>query len=229
MKNTLIIIIFLFSANPVVYSQLIESKLNIYLSAGTNTSYGNQDVTEGNYITPSLFANFEKGNNFSFTGTYQLKPFFSIGLQIKNTNFSNWFYDDKVYLYQNSSSRIKSFGPVIKIHSKIKDEGFFNRFSAALSLVPTINNVNVNLEKSIFDIQPVNPADDLLNSVITSFGAEIHGVIEYSITQHFGVFIDGGFGYNGLDGTLYSDKRLISSNLNLGFSIKLMKNKHYYY
>jgi hypothetical protein len=228
MKKTLSMILFLALSHSMVYGQLINNRLNFCLSAGISPVMGSETVNENDYITPSLFVNFEKGSNLKLRATYQLFSIISVGIQLKSTNFSDWNNGDSLSLYRGAQSKVHSLGAVLRIASKPKNTGFFNRFSASLCFVPTFNQVHVTFDQQLFTI-PGGTSEDLFNSDISSLGADCSLNLEYSISQGIGVFAEGGISYIPLKSQLYADTRLLSVNANLGIFFKFMKDKHFNY
>jgi len=228
MKTIVTLILFLALSNLTIYSQLINNKLDICFSAGISSPIGDKLVNEAGYITPSLFNNFGNGFNMQLKSTYKLFSYLDIGLQLKNTRLKGWNNADSTGIYKDANVKIRSVGAVFKIGTKLAGYGFFNRFGASLSIVPTYNFVSVKLDQSIFEVVS-GTSDNLLKSKVSSIGADCIVNMKYSVNQRYAFFAEFGMSYLPVKSALYNDSRVLLLNADMGVSFKLMKDKHFNY
>jgi hypothetical protein len=228
MKKTIVIIVQILLFNQLLFSQFIDSRLNVYFSPGYSKTFGTSTVDEEGFITPSLFNNFKSGKNFALAANYKLYSFIGTGILIRNTSFSGWEMSSGESLYLNARAGITSLGAILKLGTPVMTEGLFNRFTASLLCIPTYNMVNVKLDKSIFS-GSASDTEDYLNSRTSSIGAEAIIQLEYSVHRNAGVFVHAGLSYVQLKSILYNDPRLIYFNTGLGAFLRLSKDKHFYY
>jgi hypothetical protein len=228
MKKTILLITLILLFNQLLFSQFINSRLNVYFSSGYSKTQGNTTVDEEGFITPSLFNNFKSGKNFALAANYKLFAFIGTGVLIRNTSFSGWEMSSGENLYTNSKAGITSIGAILKLGTPATNEGLFNKFTASIQCIPTYNMVNVKLDKSIFS-GSVSDTEDYLNSRTSSIGAEAIIQLEYSIHRNAGIFVHAGLSYVQLKSIFYNDPGVIYFNTGLGAFLRLSKDKHFYY
>lgn len=224
-----LLIVSLLSNN--IEAQVFANKLNIYLSGGLNKTIGNTEINDNNFITPALLNNYKTGTNYNLKGTYKLYPFFSVGMQLKQTNFTEWENSKDSTLYKNSNSKITTFAPVIKVQTPYKESGFFNRFALYAELKPTLGNIKLELDKPINSIinSSGNEIEPILSSTDFIYGVGASVGVEMNISNRIGLFSDFSIDFHKVDAELFNEKKFLYTSINLGVIIKLFTEKSFYY
>jgi len=229
MKKTTILIINLL-LSFIVHAQLIDNKLNIYLSYSVGSFWGSETINEDNYITPSLYSNYNNLSGFSLKGLVNAKDILSFGANFDYQSANNWNSSNYVD-YENSEVQLYSITPLARIHNKFKEKGLFNRLKIYGELGPTIGISSLSLSQSLYNIRTDDNNDFSHPMKDGNIFLGLKGAVgfEYSFTQSFGCFLSYSYNLNWISSKFYNDKNLKSSIINVGLVVKLKKNKYFYY
>lgn len=228
-KIILTTVVIILTTYNCAWTQYIDNKLDLVFSYGILSPIGSKDINESNFVTPSLFNNYQNGQTFAVRIAYNYRPNLSLGLEITSTQFDNWSYDELEFLYCNSSTASTSIAPLIKFQTMFRKHTVLNRLQVYGILAPSLNFTTVSLAREIFQIEPSPPESvNMLESSFSSLGGSAYIGGAYSITQEFSVFVESGMHYTVVTGQLYNDKNLFTVNLSIGFTVKLFKDKRFY-
>lgn len=223
------IIIFHLLLSSVVQAQLIENRLNIYLSYSIGRFSGSETINESNYITPSLYSNYNKLAGFSVKAVINSKDFLSFGINYDYQSANEWTssnYSD----FDGSESQMHSITPLIRLHNKFNENGLSNKLLLLIECGPTIGFSNLSLSKSLFEIQ-TNEGNSIPPMSDNNFIAGLKGTLgfEYSFAQSMGIFLSYSYNMNWVSSKFYNDKSIKNSLINIGLVMKFNKNKYFYY
>lgn len=215
--------------SSLVNAQLIDNKLNIYVGASYGGFMGPETTNENNYISPSLYSNYNSLVGFSIKGVANIKDYLSYGLEYNFLRASDWT-SLHYSTFDKSKVNLHSITPLVRFHNKHADTGVFNKLKMFAECGPTIGISNLSLSKAIFEIQTSKNNTSPPMSENTFF-AGLKGTVglEYSIMQGGGLFLSYSYGADWVTSKLYNDNLLKQSSLNVGFIFKFKKNKYFYY
>lgn len=219
MKNKLLIFFLLNALSLSSKAQYFENKLHFQFSYGVVKTMGNKDVNEAGFVLPSLYANYTRNSQFSFRTTFKIKPIWSVGVDFNQTKFGSWKYAGED-LFDNSSSTLTRFGIVLKIHTKFKYEGIFNKMQLYTMLSPFYTNLTLTLQQPPVSL-PDNMGTIERNSNTWGFNSNM-GII-YSISRNLSLFSEEGFLLTKLESQLHNDKYLKAFYINFGFCFQFVK------
>lgn len=185
-------------------------------------------VTEGNFISPSLFSNYNALNGFSAKGVLKINELYSLGLGYNHTWASAWElsgYTD----YSNSSFIQNSLSPTIQFHSKFSKNGIFNNLKLFAEIAPVFGVSRLSLQNSIFEINSGSDSISVpLVSDFISIGLKAGAGLEISFNQVFGVFISYTYLATLSESAFFNEKHYSCSFFELGFLIRLKKDKLFF-
>lgn len=228
MKRYLYTILLIVLSNT-CYSQLISNKYNIYFGYSIGNFLGTGTINEDNYISPSLYPNYNKLAGFSVKGLINFKEYLSYGVNYNYQSANEWTssnYSD----FEGSEIQLHSITPLIRIHNKFKENGLSNKVLLFIECGPTIGFSNLALSKSLFEIQTnenisTPPMSD--NNLFIGLKGTIG--LEYSFAQSLGFFLSYSYNIDRVSSKLYNDNNIKSSLINVGLVMKFNKNKYFYY
>jgi hypothetical protein len=210
------------------FSQRIDNKVNIYIGYQTGSFQGPNTVTEGSFMSPSLFANFNKVNGMSVEVSNRVNKFFSITLGASNLNASDWrngMNND----YTGATISLFSLSPGVQFHSAFKPLGLLNKVKPFLEIAPTVGFSSLKLAHSMFDIQGQNGSVAQPLTSINAFGGiKAQAGAALILSNYFGVHMSYSYQYNRISSKLFNDKFFAVSQVNLGFYLRLKNDKMIY-
>jgi hypothetical protein len=228
MKKFTTLILFILFSN-VIQAQLISNHFNLYFGYDIGFIPGNRNVIEKDYISHSLYTNYTRLSGYSVKGLVKFRDKVSLGIMYQFQTASEWNYND-YFDYRDSHTQLHSILPVIRVHTKFKEQGFFNRGTLFLEIAPTIGLSHLKLSNPVFEIQSVNDSvRPPMKSTDFFWGITGTAGMEYSITQNAGIFMNCSYNYNRVSSILYDDKGFSRSQVSVGFFLRFKKNKYYYY
>jgi opacity protein-like surface antigen len=229
MKNKLLIFSLLSALSLGIKAQVIENNLHFQFSYGIVNTMGDKNTNEDGFVLPSLYANYSKGSQLSFRTTYKLRPVWSFGAEFNQTKFEGWEYGKGEGLFNNSTSTLTRVGILLKIHTKFRQEGFYNKTQLYAILSPFYNNVKLTLQQPTFSFQP---EDIILLSKIErsshTWGMNSGIGMIYSVTQRLSLFAEGGLIISRVESQLHNDKFIKASYLDFGLCFQFIKSKSLY-
>lgn len=228
MNKKALLIIFLTFISLRMFPQLIDNKVNLYLSHWGGTFSGIETVKDGSFESPSLYSNFTAAKQFSVKMLVKTSRFCSLGISLGKLDASGWKYTNSS-LYNKSGIDLYSFSPVIQFHSGFAETGIMNRFGVCAEIAPSVGMSKLSLAKPIFEINnqsglvtPPVESRDIFLGVSSNIGVEV------SVTRMFGISASYAFSYNMVKSDLYSDKHFSYSGFELGLIVRLKKDKLFY-
>src|SRR5690606_35681629 len=108
---------------------------------------GSEITNNDNYISPSLYSNYNSLVGFSIKGVTKRKDYLSYGLNYNYLRASKWTslnYSD----YGKSKVDLHSLTPLVRFHNKFTDKGFTNKFQFFIECGPTIGISKLSLSKA---------------------------------------------------------------------------------
>ena len=228
--KTLIIILTYTLMSIVTRAQLIDNKFNIYISSSLGNFMGAKTINEDNYITPSLYSNYKNFFGFSIKGMINSREIISYGLNYDYQSANGWTLSNYTE-FENSEIQLHTITPLIRIHNKFKEQGFFNKIQIYLEIGPTIGISNLTLSQTLFDVQSNDGSDFSypMKDSNTFWGIKGTIGVEYSFIQDFGLFFSYANNINWISSKLYNDNTFSYSSINVGLIVKFIKNKYFYY
>jgi hypothetical protein len=228
MRKIAIVVIHLL-LSTLTQAQLIENRLNIYLSYSVGSFSGSETINEDNYIAPSLYPNYNKLSGFSVKGLINSGKYLSYGINYDYLSAHEWTssnYSD----FGGSEIQLHSITPLARFHNKFMGSGLSNRLLVFIECGPTIGFSDLVLARSLFEIHTneynsTPPMSD--RNVFTGFKGNIG--IDYSFAQCMGFFVSYSYRMDWVSSKLYDDDTIKCSLINAGLIMKLKKNKYLYY
>jgi hypothetical protein len=207
--------------------QLIDNKINIYLSYFNGLFHGDNQIHDGNFVFPAFYGNLNNIKGASIKALYKGHQNISYGITLSQSFASDWNYINEEF-YLDSKVEMQSLAATIQLHNKFSPHGIFNRFKFYLEISPTFGLSNFSSSNELFVVKGTNittPASS--NDFYYGFNGSTG--IECAFTQAIGMLISYSLRYNRVQSILYNDDHFTVSQLNVGFFIKLMKDKRYLY
>jgi hypothetical protein len=193
------------------------------------TTLGDKNTDEDGFVLPSLFANYSEGSQISLRTTYKLKPVWSVGVEFNQLKFESWNYGEGEDLFNNSISTVTNLGISLKVHSKFKQKGAYNKLQLYAIISPCISNVKLVLQEPTFSIAPQDQMQDgLIERNSQSWGMNTSTGLIYSVTQKLSFFAEGGFLVTRVESQLHNDKFIKAIYLNVGLCFQIVKSKSFY-
>ena len=211
------------------FAQQINNKINIYFGYSLVGFSGKKVLTEGDFISTSLYANYRDIKGPSFKGLIELNPICSLGLGFDVLSSSNWKYQEYTDFVGSNMTQY-SLSPVIQFHTKRKQTGITNRIRAYVEIAPHIGKSEVNLKKSYYDLEGNNGSlPSPMNSNELFFGVKGATGLEMGISNFIGLYIAYSCQNNWITSRLSNDKQIFSSQIGGGIFLKLKKDKRFFY
>jgi hypothetical protein len=209
-------------------AQLLENKLTVYASVSSISKYGDPYVNNNGLITPSLFSNFNQNLGIQFTGTYKLKPWLAPGVFFNLSNSENWLLDES-FFYSNASSDFVFVAPVIRLSSPRASTGFLNRFSGFAELAAGAGQARIELIRPIMTVGNGSNIQLPMTESATYWGMIARIGARFDINHLGGLHISYSLHRNRIDGVLFNDGTLNSSQFEVGIHFRFLENKRFYY
>ena len=231
MRNRIILwgILVCFTFNiHICNAQLIDNKLNIYLGCYNGLFHGKNQIQDGNFIFPSFYTNLNNFKGASIKALYKGYQNISFGLTLSKSFASDWDYENDEF-YSASKVEMQSLATTIQLHNKFSHHGLFNRFKFFLEISPTIGFSTFSSSNELFAVQGTDNITTPTTSNDFYYGFNGSTGVEYAFTQDLGMFISYSLQYNRIQSILYNDDHFTVSQLNIGFLLKLFKDKRYLY
>lgn len=225
-KLSLILLFIFFSMAS--QAQIINNKLNISLGLSAGYFQSQEIVKQGNFSSPSLFANYKQIFGYTLKCMKDYNTRLSYGLS-SDLQFADVWESSEYSDFNGSSIQLISFSPIVRFKSMFREEGLFNRLQAYIELGPNFGISYLTLTNPVFDIRDNSgyltgpmKSSDLFLGLKSNLG------IDYSLNQSIGFYLYYSIDVNRVSSKLYSDQFLIRSCLNAGLLLKLKKNKYFY-
>ncbi len=225
------ILIFCVCLVSMVEGQRIDNRINIGLSRSHGNLAGAEVLKDGNFIAPSLFGNYKVFAGAALKGLVKVSAHLSLGMQYDLQTATNWSsqkYDD----FNNAKARLHSITPLVRIHNRFKSQGFANKVQLFIEAGPTVGYTKLILEDPVFEVKLNKPnwrgpVAVLDRSIFGGFKGSAGA--EYSIHQSFGLFAHYTYSRQWTGSVFYIDRSIESSMVHIGLTLKLNKDKHFYY
>ncbi|HTE29995.1 MAG TPA: hypothetical protein VK666_06460 [Chryseolinea sp.] len=218
-------------AQVIVGQHLVaESKADISLSYLSVTPRGNKEAGKGNFIFPSLFSNFTKGNGIGVQFEKQVNKSLFLGLRGTAITFSDWQFTNESEVFKDASALIRALNFSIGLKSRFREKGTMNKLKLSVSAAPGIYLLVVNTPNGIN--QQVssggNQASIYVDSKSSGFGILASAGAEYTITNTWGLRVQGAYEYMpGSSSVVYMDKSVQWTQITIGLVLRLARNKDY--
>lgn len=166
----------------------------------------------------------------NFKGLVNTKGIFSYGFAYNYQTADSWMsenYSD----FNSSKVEVHTISPLVRVHNRFRESGFYNRFKIYLELGPTVGVSELSLEEAPFSV--VLPSGNVIPAPVTdrSVLMGLNGAVgaEYAASQVVSLFLNYSYGISWISSPkLYNDSKLRSSVITLGVVFKLKQNKYYY-
>ena len=228
MNKKALLVVFLTFLSLRLFPQLIDNKLNLYISHWGGTFTGNKTITDGSFVSPSLYANYDDLKGLSLKALVKRNKFYSLGISLGEMHASGWKNDDSS-LFNKTSVDLYSLSPVIQFHTPFAETGIMNRLRAFAEIAPNIGLSDVNLAKPIFEISGQSgvisapkKSSDTFAGISSNIGLEV------TITRVIGLSASYSFRKDFINSSLYSDKNFSRSGIDLGLFFRFKKDKLFY-
>lgn len=224
------LILLLALITSVCKAQMVDNKVNLYAGYSSGIFHGKQLLQENGFIYPSFYSNLNNVNGLSVKVLYKSYQNVSFGLDMAICKASNWECNNSL-IYEGSLLTLISFSPVIQLHTKFSKSGFFNSGKCFLEFAPVIGKSSATLSGTLFNIQDSN--DSILapptNRNDPYYGMKGNAGIEWALSQSTSLVVSYSFQSNSVTSILYSDTYFKCSQLNVGITLKLNKDKRFLY
>ena len=211
-----------------VNAQLLENRLNIYLSFADRSFHGDQWINQDGFITPSFFPGFNQNRGIQFTGTYKLKPWFAPGLFLNLSNSQDWIHDESL-LYRDAGSDFIFIAPAIRLYSPKTSLGFLNRFSVFAELAAGVGQARIELGRPIISIENGSNIKSPKTESAPYWGMTARVGAKFDINHMGGLHFSYSLHRNRIDGALFIDRNLDLSQFEVGIHFRFLENKRFYY
>jgi hypothetical protein len=209
-------------------AQLLENRLSIYLSFTDGNFKGDQWINQSGFIAPSLFSNFNQNQGIQLTGTYKLKPWLAPGMHLNVSRSANWLLDES-FFYSNSGSDFVFIAPAVRFYSPKTSLGFFNRFSGFAELAAGAGQAGIELIRPIMTVENGSNIQLPMTESATYWGMIARIGAKFDINHLGGLHVSYSLHRNRIDGVLFNDRTLNSSQIEVGIHIRFLENKRFYY
>lgn len=210
------------------HAQQIDNKVNIYCGYGFGSFYGKEMITEDNFISPSLFANYQNLSGISLKGLVSGNKILGFGLGLDYLTASQWELQGYID-YSKSGVNLYSISPVIQFHTKYTERELTNRIKAFFEIAPTIGLSKLTLSTPLFDIQSEEIFSQPLESNAMYYGVKGNAGLEIIITRAIGLSLSYSYQQSWVSSIYYPDKHFANSLLNFGIFLRLKKDQRYFY
>lgn len=210
-------------------AQIIDNSLTFSFGYHTGSFLGQREIMNGDFKFPSFYSNLESLSGFSANAYYKIHPNISLGAGLSNSSGSNWVFNEQQE-FQSAEVSLLSFSANLQLHSNFKQRGFFNRFKIYFEFFPLVGSSRFNSPDPLFniltmdgDIQIPKERQDMYYGLGGNVG------LQYSLSQLIGLMISYSVQHYRINSIMYPDEHFTSSQLNLGLTLKLVKDKKYFY
>lgn len=108
------IIILIISHNS--FSQIIDSKLSLHIYYNNEFNIGNETVSSGSFIIPSLYENYKNRYSLGGSAYYQILKNTYAGINLNLGEYSNWTYNDNLLFYDSKLKHADAIALIKKIN-----------------------------------------------------------------------------------------------------------------
>lgn len=210
-------------------AQLIDNKINVYVSYNTGIFHGKGQVHNGNFIFPSFYNNLDNIRGLSMKVLFNKSPYLSYGIKVSQSEASDWNYGSDNF-YSDSKAEMSTLAIPIQFHNKLSKNKLKSHFRFYTEIAPLIGVSSFSSTSELFQVQKagkdiISPTagDDLY------FGLNASAGIEYMFSQSIGMFMSYSLEYNRTKSALYNDKHFSVSQFDAGIVLKLLKDKKFQY
>lgn len=208
--------------------QFIDNKINIYIGCNNGIFHGDNQINEGSFMFPSFYSNLNNVTGASIKALYKGYQNISYGIALSQSFASGWNYENEEF-YLGSKTEMQSLAATIQLHNKFSQHGLFNRCKFYLEISPMVGFSAFSSSNELFVVHGTDNITAPTTSNDFYYGFNGSTGIECAFNQALSMFISYAFQYNRIQSILYNDDHFTVSQLNVGFFIKLMKDKRYLY
>lgn len=227
LKAIVLICVFVLIYSNYANAQLLENKLTVYASFSNLSNHGDSFVNYNDLISPSLFSNFNQNMGIQITGTYKVKPWLATGILLQSNRSSDWVLDGS-FLYNGSGADFVFMAPVIRFYSQNKKLGFLNRFSVYAELAAGTGQANIELITPIMHVENGGNIRLTRSESAGYWGFAARLGARFDINHMGGFHISYALHRNRIDGVLFNDRALNTSQIEAGIHFRFLENKRFY-
>lgn len=221
--------VFLLLVGFELHAQFIEGRINLYAGYSMGAYHGESLIDEDDFITPALYPNFRGMNGWMIKGLAGVNEYFRIGAGFDHVKALRWEYPEEMD-YEGSEVVMNGYSLIVQFRTRLARAGFLDHVSAFAELAPVVGTARLMLSNPLFDIEKNDdPAEQPMECSDLFTGGKGSAGFEFSLTGSLGFYLYYSFSYLQVDSKLYHDDRIVSSQLNAGFFVRLLKNKRYFY
>lgn len=208
--------------------QLIDNKINIYLCLFNGLFHGDSKIKDGNFIYPAFYSNLNNIKGVSIKTLYKGYQNISYGITLSQSYASDWNYENEEF-FSASKVEMQSLAATFQLHNKLSSRRIFSHCKIYLEISPTIGFSAFSSSNELYVVHETDkiPIPTTCNDFYYGFNGSTG--IECAFTQTIGMLISYSLQYNRVQSILYSDDHYTVSQLNVGFFIKLKKDKRFFY
>ncbi len=237
-------IIFILPASS--YCQNIGNYFDLNIAFNYSLPVGQSEIKKDinglfEYNDPFLYSNMQGEYNYALAFIYKPKSFYTLGFRFKSKNS---FFDRDSIVNDKFSKTILSLRsysllwglkiPIEKIKG-LRNFRFVSYFSPGLYEIEYVNQMK-DYPITILNSSNNNgvPSEIIITEIdkrehYNSYGLEISLYLEYQFVNRMVFFFEYGYDIIKTNSENYMDKYFCSNNFYLGVSLKLMKDKRFYY
>jgi hypothetical protein len=210
-------------------SQVLDNKINIHFGYESVMFLG-KGLTKGDdFSTPSLYANYYRGNALLLNVLLKKDPFYSLGAGINCLRASGWEYPGCTD-FKDSRINLICFSPVIQVHNKFRNSGIYNRVKAFAEISPSLGSSGLKLKYPLFEIRTgENQVSPPLSSHDLCYGIRLGAGLEFAVSHTSGLFIQYSVQRYWVKSRLYFDNHFMSAQFTVGFFARIRKNEILYF
>jgi hypothetical protein len=133
------------------------------------------------------------------------------------------------YVQTENTTSYESLAATFQLHNKLSPRRIFSHCKIYLEISPTIGFSAFSSSNELYVVHETDkiPIPTTCNDFYYGFNGSTG--IECAFTQAIGMLISYSLQYNRVQSILYSDDHFTVSQLNVGFFIKLKKDKRFFY
>lgn len=210
-------------------AQLIDNKINVYVSYNTGIFHGKGQVHNGNFVFPSFYDNLDNFKGLSLKLLFNQSPQMSYGIKVSQSEVSDWNYNNDNF-YSNSKAEMRSLAIPVQFHNKLSKYKAKSHFKLYIEIAPLIGVSSFSSSSELFQVQKAG--DNIISPTASDdfyFGLNGSAGVECAFSQSIGMFMSYSLEYNRITSTLYNDDHFSVSQFNAGIIVKLFKDKKFQY
>jgi hypothetical protein len=207
-------------------AQFIDNKFNIGFGISACSPLNPKNVSNDQFVYPSLYGNYPVGISGILTVKYQLKPDWNIIFDISKTLFADWNGDKAIFILHNPSLKLSTVSIVgLYLPDRFLIKSIPVRWGVLAGPVLSKQKLSWTQIDQYTDNEITFPEEE--KKTLGGFKAGI--VLLYLENDLIEVYSEVYYQYLHCYSNFYNDKAFHSVNFSLQLNLKLFKNRYYNY